>query len=104
MHGLNTTNWVFDTTDYTTIKVVDQYRNTEEALAGALRVIKGLMEGLTDVYTVNLLNDEVMLEGDFVKGICLTVDELNVGTFVPQAELETPFQIFMDGDTHFNMF
>ena len=61
MHGLHTTAWVFDTTDYKAIKVIDQYRDADHALAGALRIIKGIMEEVSSEYTINFLNDDVLI-------------------------------------------
>lgn len=104
MHGLHTTAWVFDTTDYKAIKVIDQYRDADHALAGALRIIKGIMEEVSSEYTINFLNDDVLIGGDFIKGICVTVEEINIGTFVPQAELENPFQLVVDGEEHFYLY
>ena len=100
MHGLHTTAWIFDTTDYKAIKVIDQYRDADHALAGALRIIKGIMEGTAE-YTITFLNDDVVVGGDLIRGICVTVKEINIGTFVPQTELENPFQLVVDGEEHF---
>lgn len=104
MHGLHTTAWVFDTTEYTAIKVIDQYRDSEHALAGALRILKGLMEDVLDTYTINFLNDEVLFDKQFIKGICVTIEDCPIGAFVPQAELENPFQVFVDRNEHYTMF
>jgi len=103
MHGLHTTTWIFDTADYKAIKVVDQYRDVDHALMGALRVLKGLSEDGSDSYTISILNDEVVVMGDFLNGICITSDVCPIGLFIPNADIEEPLQIFVDGDEHFQM-
>ena len=104
VHGLHTTAWVFDTSDYTAIKVVDQYRDAEHALAGALRVLKGLMEGVLDTYTIDFLNNDVIIDNQLIRGICVTIEDCPIGAFVPQADLQDPFQIVVDKDEHFSRF
>ena len=104
MHGLHTTAWVFDTTDYKAIKVIDQYRDADHALAGALRIIKAIMEEVASEYTLTLLNDDVVVGGELIRGICVTVEDAPIGTFVPQAELESPFQLVVDGEEQFYLY
>ena len=100
MHGLHTTSWVFEIKTYKAIKVMEQYQDSESALANSMKVIKLLCEDFSDSYTLRISNDEVLLENDFLMGICVTCDILDVGFFVPHASIEEPFEIFIDSDSH----
>ena len=100
MHGLHTTAWVFDTNDYKALKVIDQYRDTEHALEGGLRIIKALAADFQQQgYEISILNDEVLLGDNFLKGICITCNILNIGAFVPNSEISDPMEIFIENDT-----
>ncbi len=91
MHGLHTTTWLFDIQGKQAIKVIDQYRDADDSLLGAFRVIKGACEdlGLSE-YLLKTENNEIELMGSVVEGITVTSSSLNVGVFVPQVLLDAP--------------
>ena len=85
----NTTTWLFDVNTGKIDKVVDQYRDTKEAMAGALRLIKALYEdeGM-EAYIIVTQNMTLNFMGSRTEGIALITDSLPVGFFIPNAYLE----------------
>lgn len=86
-HMLNTTTWIFIRETGKVVKVIDQYRDTTEALAGGYRVMKGALQDLQKffLYTHNVTLDFM---GTPTKGIGIMSDMVEMGVFIPYAEID----------------
>lgn len=86
-YKLNTTTWIFIRETGEVVKVIDQYRDTTEALAGAYRVMKGALMDIPQffLYTQNVTLDFM---GSPTKGIAIMSDKIEMGVFIPYAEID----------------
>lgn len=89
MSKLYTTVWLYDRETLEIHQVVEQYRNTYEALGSAYKIMKTALE---DVYVYMLFTEqkEMVVEGELHTGVAVFSEEANMGLFIPDAELEEP--------------
>ena len=97
--NLNTTTWLFTRETGNVHQVIEQYRDTYEALGGAYKVMKSALEDQPFylLYTESL---ELNLHGTVRKGIGVMSDEANLGVFIPDAEIDgyIPPILIVDGE------
>lgn len=85
--NLSTTTWLFTRATGEVHQVVDQYRDTYEALGSAYKVMKKALE---DQYVYMLFTEMATLDihGTPRTGIAVMSDEAEMGIFIPDSELE----------------
>ena len=97
--NLNTTTWLFTRETGAVHQVIEQYRDTYEALGGAYKVMKKALENQPFylLYTESL---ELNVHGTIRKGIGVMSDEASLGVFIPDAEIDGYIQpiLMVDGE------
>lgn len=85
--NLNTTIWMFTRETGKVHQVVEQYRNTYEALGAAYKIMKGALE---NKYIYLLYTEMATLDvhGTNRTGIAVVSDEAELGLFIPDSELD----------------
>ena len=92
--NLNTTVWLFTRDTGEVHQVIDQYRDTYEALGSAYRVMKKALEGQPYyiIFTVAITLDVL---GSPRNGIGIMSDSSELALFIPDAELEGEVEPFL---------
>ena len=85
--NLNTTTWLFTRETGEVHQVIDQYRDTYEALGAAYKVMKKALEDQY-VYLLYTQMATLNLHGTNRTGIAVMSDEAKLGIFIPDSELE----------------
>ena len=90
-HNLNTTTWLYDVDSKEVLKVIDQYRTTEEALSGAYRVMRMFSEEF-QLTSYALITENIQiphfLNYGAVGAIGVQINALKMGVLIPYAEIE----------------
>lgn len=85
--NLNTTTWLFSRDSGEVHQVIEQYRDTYEALGAAYKVMKKALED-EYVYLLYTQMATLSVHGITKTGIAVMSDEAEMGIFIPDSEID----------------